>query len=99
MRQLLSVSAVSIALGAVGLVAVAWQAIAAPPTDSADKAENIYRQQIAPFIKKHCVECHGADVQEGDLRLDTYKDVHSVAADLKTWQRTIEMLRSGAMPP
>ena len=58
-----------------------------------------YRSTIVPFLKKHCLECHGADAQEGDVRFDQYKDTAAVAADPKVWQRTIQMLRSGAMPP
>ena len=32
-------------------------------------------------------------------RFDQFKDAAAVAADEKTWQRVIQMLRSGAMPP
>jgi mono/diheme cytochrome c family protein len=78
-------------------------AVAAPPStaDKPAKADpNIaYRGQIVPFLTKHCADCHGADAQEGDVRFDQFKDASAVAADVKTWQRVIEMLRSGAMPP
>jgi mono/diheme cytochrome c family protein len=58
-----------------------------------------FRSQIIPFLSKHCFECHGPDAQEGDIALDRYKDAAAVAEDQKTWQRVIQMLRSGAMPP
>jgi hypothetical protein len=58
-----------------------------------------FQKQIIPFLKKHCLDCHGADAQEGDIRFDQFKAAADVAADEKTWQRTIQMLRSGAMPP
>src|SRR4051794_12443399 len=78
-------------------------AVGAPPVASASAArpdpEVVYRSQIAPLVKKHCIECHGADAQEGDIRFDNFKTTRGVAADVKTWQRAIEMLRSGAMPP
>ena len=74
---------------------------AAPPAGKPAKTDpNLaYREQIVPFLTKHCADCHGADAQEGDIRFDQFKDAGAVAADLKTWQKTIEMLRSGAMPP
>jgi mono/diheme cytochrome c family protein len=71
------------------------------PAQATAKADPnaIYRAQIAPLMKKYCLECHGADAQEGDVRFDGFKDAAAVAADHKTWERAIQMLRSGAMPP
>src|SRR4051812_41557162 len=73
--------------------------LAAPPAAKRSDPEAVYRGQIVPFLKKHCLECHGTDAQEGDIRFDQFKTVADVVADEKTWQRTIQMLRSGAMPP
>lgn len=47
----------------------------------------------------HCIECHGPDSQEGALRLDTLAaqfDRPDVAA---RWQRILERMHSGEMPP
>src|SRR5262245_29284775 len=77
--------------------------LAAPPATSPAPQkvdpEATFRSQIVPFIKKHCLECHGPDAQEGEVRFDQFKDAAAVAADEKTWQHVIQMLRSGAMPP
>ena len=32
---------------------------------------SIFGSKIRPLIQKHCITCHGADKQKGDLRLDT----------------------------
>ncbi|MGC1276451.1 MAG: DUF1553 domain-containing protein [Planctomycetaceae bacterium] len=32
-----------------------------------------FARDVYPLFKRHCVECHGADVVEGDLRLDDRK--------------------------
>lgn len=79
-------------------------ALAAPPATAtaAKTAENLersFRDQIAPFLKKHCTECHGADVQEGDLAFHKVANSAALAADMKTWEHVVQMLRSGAMPP
>jgi hypothetical protein len=58
-----------------------------------------YREQIVPFLKKYCLECHGPELQEGDLAFHKYKDVAAIEADQKTWQKVEEMLASSAMPP
>jgi len=81
-----------------GAIAICASA-APPPTGDKGDPDAIYRSQVVPFLKKHCLECHGADAQEGDVRFDQFGDAKAVAADEKTWQRTIQMLRSGAMPP
>jgi mono/diheme cytochrome c family protein len=92
-----------VALGAlVGAAAATAALVAAPPAESARRGrdpEAVYPSEIVPFLKKHCIECHGEDAQEGDVRFDQYKDAAAVSADEKNWQRAIQMLRSGAMPP
>lgn len=54
-------------------------------------------QQV--FLKKHCTECHDADKQKGKVRLDdipfTFKDVQTA----ERWQKVLNVLNSGEMPP
>ena len=50
-------------------------------------------EEPAKFFKHHCVRCHGAEVQKGDLRLDT------VRADAGFWQMIADRLELGEMPP
>lgn len=33
-----------------------------------------FNQSVAPILRAHCIECHGADKQKGRLRLDTKAD-------------------------
>lgn len=55
--------------------------------------------QVADFLEGHCVECHDADVQKGDLDL-TSLDVNKLdPASFKAWQRVFERVRDGEMPP
>lgn len=61
--------------------------------------EQLYRDQAVPFLKKYCLDCHGPAKQESDVAFHKYQSAESVAADGKTWQTVLEMLRSGAMPP
>ena len=44
-----------------------------------------FGQQIQPFLKEHCVSCHGAEKQKGDLRLDTLPNRFEDAATAARW--------------
>lgn len=51
------------------------------------------------FLKKHCTECHDSDKQKGKVRLD---DIPFTFNDLQTaerWQKVLNALNSGEMPP
>lgn len=52
-----------------------------------------------PFLEKHCVECHGAKKQKGDLALHQFRDDISVLRARRRWKQIVEMVRTGEMPP
>lgn len=54
---------------------------------------------LAGFFQKHCVSCHGAKKQEGDLRLDTLNRELSTSAAAERWQEVLDALNLGEMPP
>src|SRR5258708_4083667 len=54
---------------------------------------------IAPFVTKHCGQCHGHKKKNDDLTLHTYKDEKSILKDRKKWHEVMKMLHSGEMPP
>ena len=41
------------------------------PPVIADDGTDFFESRVRPILVKHCLKCHGADKQEGDLRLDT----------------------------
>ncbi|MCH2162358.1 MAG: hypothetical protein MK085_10860, partial [Phycisphaerales bacterium] len=66
---------------------------AAQTSDAADQADAskataqdtspvVFRTDIEPLLQAHCVDCHGADKQKGDLRLDT---AAAIFAGDRTW--------------
>ena len=67
------------------------------PDPVADTAT--FHKTVRPFFTKHCVDCHGAELAEGELRLDT------LAADFFTrepagkWVEVLDRLNLGEMPP
>ncbi|MEC7597607.1 MAG: DUF1587 domain-containing protein, partial [Planctomycetota bacterium] len=56
-------------------------------------------EAVKPFLQQHCLRCHGAEVQKGDLRFDRLnhelKDIESIEA----WQGILDQLNRGEMPP
>jgi mono/diheme cytochrome c family protein len=58
-----------------------------------------YDQAVRPFLTKHCVACHGAEVQESDLRLDQLPADLAAEAPRRTWSKVLKQLRAGKMPP
>jgi len=55
--------------------------------------------KVKPFIRQHCVECHGPDKQKGEIRLDTLKHDLSDPQILEIWQGVLDQLNLGEMPP
>jgi len=51
------------------------------------------------FITQHCVMCHGPDLQEGDVRLDTLKSPTADPERAEQWELISKLVASGDMPP
>jgi len=66
-----------------------------PANSSAEKFE----QQVRSFFHQFCSDCHSGEEPKGDLHLDRLSLRLSDAADVEIWQRVLERLQSGEMPP
>jgi hypothetical protein len=65
---------------------------AAPPQAALDESHRT-------FLREHCTACHNADKQKGKVRLD---DIPFVLDDIPTadlWQKVLNSVNSGEMPP
>ena len=75
-------------------------------------AEHVgFTKDVLPVLQRHCFECHGPDVQEGDLRFDDRNEFlaggYSGPAIISGKPRESELLRrvsldrlhDDAMPP
>jgi mono/diheme cytochrome c family protein len=70
---------------------------------SAVAAEDTPRAVMKPahrvLLEDYCVKCHGAEKQKGKVRLD---DLSFTITDLQTaerWQKILDQMNSGDMPP
>lgn len=51
------------------------------------------------FLKKHCLECHDAETQEGKMNLEDLSFQITTIQDAERWQKVLNSLNAGAMPP
>ncbi len=59
-----------------------------------------FEDAVAPVLERRCVGCHGAQAQNGGLRLDTLS--HDIAGDRRAaerWRDVLHAVNRGDMPP
>ncbi|GDY18708.1 cytochrome c [Verrucomicrobiota bacterium] len=73
-------------------------AFAAEPALSPDTAG--FAKVAQPFLREHCLRCHGPEKQKGNLRVDTMLPADfSSAATREKWAEVVNVLNSHEMPP
>src|SRR6056297_155507 len=59
-----------------------------------------FQDNVRPILQQHCYACHGADDEvEGELDLTALADQKALEKAFETWQRVVELVDAGAMPP
>lgn len=111
LRSLLTVSCVAVGfcwLG--GSFDSAAPALAADPPKAANPIQTydhlaapqlgaLYPEQVVPFVKKYCIDCHAGKEAEAELDLTKYKSVQDLAKDRRAWRLVSQKIRSREMPP
>jgi hypothetical protein len=69
----------------------------APKPDPA--AQLKYDQNIAPFLKKYCSECHSGDQADAGIAVDKLTEKHAKTKDRNLWKRIAVQLEGAIMPP
>ncbi len=81
---------------AVALVGAGYfQTIATPQSFSSNAEEFAEYREV---LDRYCVTCHSESVGTADLFLDR-ADVSNISEDAQVWNKVVEKLRAGAMPP
>ncbi len=84
----------------VGLLVVLGQAVEAAeaPQFKADEAK--FNSVVTPFLKTHCVRCHGGAKKEGNLRIEQHLTTDFLDPAVKEkWGEVVNVLNSHEMPP
>ena len=58
-----------------------------------------FAQEGLPFLKKYCFGCHANDEPAAELALDAFTDNLSLIENRDVWDRVLDMLTTGQMPP
>lgn len=58
-----------------------------------------FRDKLQPFLAKYCLSCHNEKEKKANFDLTKYATPESILGDRKRWQRAVEYLASGEMPP
>ena len=54
---------------------------------------------MLPTLKNACLDCHGPDNEEGNLRLDQLNPDLQTGDDINWWLEVLAVLNNGEMPP
>lgn len=86
--------------GPASAVLLAAQAPAAAGLADPDAAQQAaFARHGSGFVTKYCVDCHGAETQEAELRFDTLAFDLADAEAAGLWRRMLEQVLFAEMPP
>ena len=64
-----------------------------------DELSHRFVESIKPFLKSHCLACHGEERQEAKLDLSVYTSLADVSNAHQTWEIVLQRLVAREMPP
>ena len=84
------------AAAAVGIFSLSSGSRAEAPSEPAHAAAD--HQPAKALLQRYCFDCHAADVQEANVRLDTL-ELSGEHGEVALMQRVLDALEDGRMPP
>lgn len=69
--------------------------LAAPPEPQLEK----FKSTIEPILKDACLDCHGSDDPQGNIRIDTLDPNLFTGNDVDWWNEIFAVITKGEMPP
>ncbi len=58
-----------------------------------------FAQEGLPFMEKYCFSCHTGDQPAAEVSLDVFSDERSLIENRDIWDRVLDMVATGYMPP
>jgi len=80
----------------VGLLGATLLAVGSAPSRAGESA---YADTVVPFLRQHCVACHGAEKQEGEVRFDGPLPDLVDGRQAEQWLTARQLIAQGQMPP
>jgi hypothetical protein len=72
---------------------------AAVPASAAETVHAQFKEEYRAFLRDYCVDCHGAEKQKGKVRLDQVSFTLDSVQGADLWQKILNQVNSGEMPP
>ena len=63
------------------------------------KLQDEYEKIQATALRTHCLGCHSTAEKQGELDLEQFHSVADMRRNVIPWQRVVEMMNDGEMPP
>jgi len=83
--------------GLVVLVSLAMPRVEAAGAGS--DLERRFAQTVHPFLNTYCIACHSGSTPAAQFNLGAYSTADSAIRDYAQWERVLDRLSSGQMPP
>jgi hypothetical protein len=85
----------------VALIASAYALALArvPAASAADQPAPAFESAVRPLLKDYCLTCHSSAKHKGDVDLEQHVDAMGIRRHPRVWQRVLEQLSDGEMPP
>ncbi len=74
-------------------------AVSAPSAQTGETTADQFDQIVRPLLSEYCLKCHSMEKHKGDLDLERFTSSGEVLKHSKVWERVVEQLTFGAMPP
>jgi mono/diheme cytochrome c family protein len=58
-----------------------------------------FDKSVQPFLARNCYACHNSKVKTADVDLQQFKTADSIAKESDVWEKAIQKMRTGEMPP
>lgn len=62
-------------------------------------ADEGFDRVVRPLLTHYCVRCHGGKEPKAEFDLEALREQGSILNDRAAWEKVLEHLRNGAMPP
>ena len=87
----------ALGLLALGISAILCLADEPPGTEAA--STSVFTNSVQPFFAKNCYACHNAKLKIGGLNLEAYANVPPAATNRGEFEKILQKLEAGEMPP
>jgi len=69
------------------------------PNETPTPKLDLFRSSVQPILQRVCIDCHGPDTQEGNIRIDSLDPDLLNGNDTDWWLEVLAVVSNGEMPP